>query len=120
MSAPPEAMFPRLPRDDEGPVFAEPWQAQAFAMVVELHQAGQFSWVEWAGALTGAIRDAREAGDPDLGDTYYLHWLTALERIVTEKGIVTPEALSLRKAEWAEAAEHTPHGAPITLRHPPA
>ena len=115
MSAPPEQLFPRLPRDDEGPVFAEPWQAQAFAMAVKLHEGGHFSWTEWAATLTDAIRDAREAGDPDLGDTYYLHWLAALERIVADKGIVTAEALSARKSEWAEAAEHTPHGEPIVL-----
>jgi nitrile hydratase accessory protein len=107
-----------LPRDDHGPVFREPWQAQAFAMAVRLHQAGHFTWTEWAAALADQIRHAQAAGDPDLGDTYYLHWLAALERLVTAKGLVTSDELSTRKRAWEDAALATRHGDPIEL--PPA
>ena len=112
----PTATLPGLPRDGEGtPVFREPWEAQAFAMAVRLHEAGHFTWPEWAAALSEQIRRAQAAGDPDLGDTYYQHWLAALERLVAAKGLVGPDELARRKDEWAEAARATPHGAPIEL-----
>lgn len=108
--------LPSVPRDGDGsPVFREPWEAQAFAMAVRLHQAGHFTWTEWATALAAQIQAAQAAGDPDLGDTYYRHWLAALERLVTAKGLVTPNELAQRKDEWAEAARVAPHGAPIEL-----
>ncbi|HMG52132.1 MAG TPA: nitrile hydratase accessory protein [Kofleriaceae bacterium] len=118
MTAPPPgaAALPGLPRDDQGsPVFREPWQAQAFAMAVRLHQAGHFTWTEWAAALAEQIRRAQAAGDPDLGDTYYLHWLAALEQLVAAKGLVSAGELAQRKHDWAEAARAAPHGAPIEL-----
>ena len=109
--------LPGLPRGDDGsPVFHEPWQAQAFAMAVRLHEAGHFTWTEWAAALADEIRRAQAAGDPDLGDTYYQHWLAALERLVAVKGLVSLDELARRKDEWAEAARTTPHGEPIELK----
>jgi nitrile hydratase accessory protein len=120
MTAPAPGDLPSLPRDDDGsPVFREPWQAQAFAMAVRLHAAGHFTWPEWAEALAGEIRAAQAAGDPDLGDTYYLHWLAALERLVASKGLISRDELAQCKDAWAEAARTTPHGQPIELRlHP--
>ena len=70
----------------EGPVFREPWEAQAFAMTLALHERGLFSWPEWAATLGDEIKRAQAAGDPDTGETYYRHWLNALERIVAAKG----------------------------------
>jgi nitrile hydratase accessory protein len=106
-----------LPRDDEGsPVFEEPWQAQAFAMTVKLHEAGAFSWREWSDRLASEIRRAQAGGDPDLGDTYYEHWLSALEQLVAEKGLIGASELARRKDAWAAAASATPHGKPIELR----
>jgi nitrile hydratase accessory protein len=84
-------------------------------MAVKLHEAGHFTWTEWAERLAAEIRRAQEAGDPDLGNTYYEHWLAALERIVAEKGLVGGEELSRRKAEWERAARDTPPGRPIEL-----
>jgi nitrile hydratase accessory protein len=84
-------------------------------MAVQLHQAGHFTWSEWAAALAEQIRSAQAAGDPDLGDTYYRHWLAALERLVAAKGLVSVEELARRKAEWDAAARATPHGRPIEL-----
>jgi nitrile hydratase accessory protein len=105
-----------LPRDAEGsPVFAEPWQAQAFAMTVQLHEAGAFSWREWSDRLACEIRRAQGEGDPDLGDTYYEHWLTALEQLVAERGLIGASELAQRKDAWAAAASATPHGKPIEL-----
>jgi nitrile hydratase accessory protein len=106
-----------LPRDDEGsPVFREPWEAQAFAMAVKLHEAGYFTWSEWAERLAAEIQRAQAAGDPDLGDTYYHHWLATLEGLVAEKGLVGSAELAQRKDAWAEAARTTPHGQPIVLK----
>ncbi|HMN82903.1 MAG TPA: nitrile hydratase accessory protein [Burkholderiaceae bacterium] len=106
---------PLLRAEDGAPVFAAPWQAQVFALTVALHERGCFEWREWAACLSRAIGDAQRAGDPDLGDTYYLHWLTALETMVRDKGIASPLALTALRQAWAVAAEKTPHGRPIEL-----
>lgn len=107
--------LPGLPRDEAGPVFGAPWQAQAFALALALHERGVFSWAEWAAALTQAIRDAQAAGDPDHGDTYYRHWLDALERLVLAKGLADPDRLHALEHAWEDAAARTPHGQPIEL-----
>jgi nitrile hydratase accessory protein len=107
--------LPALPRDDGGPVFREPWEAQAFALAVRLHEAGVFGWDEWAATLADEIRRAQACGDPDTGETYYRHWLAALERLVTLKGVVSPAALDARRDAWDRAARATPHGEPIVL-----
>jgi nitrile hydratase accessory protein len=104
-----------LPVDEEGPVFTEPWQAQAFSMALELHRAGHFSWKEWAEHLSAEIAAAKERGDPDRGDTYYHHWLAALEKLVAEKGLASASELDKRKQQWDLAARNTPHGEPIEL-----
>lgn len=108
--------LPGTTREDAEPVFSAPWQAAAFAMTLALHERGLFTWTEWAAYLNSAILDAQASGDPDHGDTYYVHWLTALERIATAKGWVTTDALLKCRNAWDEAARQTPHGKPIELR----
>lgn len=104
-----------LPRDNDGPVFSQPWEAKAFALAVRLSEAGCFSWPEWVKIFSRQIKAAQERGDPDLGDTYYRHWLNALERICAAKGLVGGEDLRRRKAAWRRAYLNTPHGRPIEL-----
>ena len=106
---------PGIPRDDDGPVFKEPWEAEAFAMAVALKERGVFTWGEWASALGAEIKRAQAAGDPDTGATYYRHWLTTLETIVTEKKLATSEQLERTHHAWEHAAHRTPHGTPIVL-----
>jgi nitrile hydratase accessory protein len=103
------------PWDDTGPVFAEPWQAQAFAMTLTLHQKGLFTWREWADALAAQIAAAQAAGDADRGDTYYHHWLAALEALVASKGLSSLSELTRYQQAWDHAADRTPHGQPIEL-----
>ena len=107
--------LPPLPRDEQGPVFAEPWQAQAFALAVSLSEQGYFTWKEWTSALADEIKAAANRDGPDDGSRYYHHWLVALERLVTEKGLADPSALLARKEAWADAYRHTPHGKPVEL-----
>jgi nitrile hydratase accessory protein len=107
--------LPRLPRDTGGPVFAEPWQAQAFALAVKLSEDGHFTWKEWAAALADELKAADDRGEPDDGTHYYEHWLTAMERLVVDKGLTNREAMHERKAAWTEAYLHTPHGKPVEL-----
>ena len=107
---------PGIPRDTDGPVFREPWEAQAFAMALVLHDRGMFTWSEWASTLGDEIKRAQAAGDPDTGETYYQHWLKALERLVAEKGVTTGEMLTRYRDAWGCAADRTPHGQPIELR----
>jgi nitrile hydratase accessory protein len=104
--------LPNLPRDQDGPVFREPWEAQAFAMAVSLRERGLFTWGEWAATLGAQIKSA--AG-PDDGSNYYHHWLAALERIVAAKGAADPATLARYKHAWEHAADRTPHGQPIEL-----
>lgn len=108
--------FKSLPRDESGPVFAEPWQAQAFAMAVRLSEQGYFTWKEWAAALAAELADAGERGEADDGSEYYLHWLAALEKLVASKGLADDASLYERKEAWADAYRHTPHGQPVRLR----
>jgi len=108
--------IPSIPCDAEGPVFREPWEAQAFAMTLSLYDRGLFTWPEWAAVLSEEIKRAQAAGDPDTGETYYRHWLVALEQIVAEKGVTDVCTLKRYHAAWHHAADRTPHGAPITLR----
>src|SRR5213080_4303154 len=107
--------LPRLPRDADGPVFAEPWQAQAFALTVKLSEQGHFTWKEWAAALAAELQAAADRGEPDDGSRYYEHWLAALEGLVTAKGLADPAALITRKAAWTDAYRTTPHGRPVEL-----
>lgn len=111
MNAPDVLALPRLPRDAEGPVFAEPWQAQAFALTLKLHEGGAFTWVEWAEALSEQLAD-----DPaDDGSRYYEHWVAALERLTTGRNLATQGELAARKDAWKSAYIHTPHGKPVEL-----
>jgi nitrile hydratase accessory protein len=118
-SIPPEAdltALPALPRDDAGPVFKAPWEAQAFAMTVSLHTRGVFTWREWADALAAELAAAASRGEPDDGTQYYEHWLAALEKLVAGKKLVAAQEMEQRVDEWDAAARSTPHGKPIELR----
>mgnify|MGYP002713062467 CR=1 FL=1 len=112
--------LPAIPRDTDGPVFREPWEAQAFAMTIRLYEQGLFTWPEWAAALSAAIKRAQACGDPDTGETYYLHWLDALEQLVAEKNILSASEMDQRRDAWERAARTTPHGMPIVLNRAPA
>jgi nitrile hydratase accessory protein len=109
------AALPSLPRDEGGPVFAEPWQAQAFALAVKLSEQGHFTWKEWAAALAAELKAAADRGEPDDGSHYYEHWLATLERLVMSCGLSDAAALTARKEAWADAYRHTPHGKPVEL-----
>lgn len=107
--------LPHLPRNEDGPVFAEPWQATVFALAVQLSAEGHFTWNEWAAALADELKAAAERGQPDDGTRYYQHWRAALERLVVAKGLSDPATLVSRKEAWADAYRHTPHGKPVAL-----
>ena len=109
------AALPELPRDDGGPVFAEPWEAQAFALAVNLSEQGYFTWKEWAAALAEELKDAAARGELDDGSRYYHHWLAVLERLTVAKGLCDTAAMHSRKEAWADAYRHTPHGKPVLL-----
>jgi nitrile hydratase accessory protein len=111
----PAGLIPASLRDENGPVFREPWEAQSFAMVLALFERGAFTWPQWAAVLADEIERAQAAGDPDTGGTYYHHWLAALERIVSERGLTDRDALLRYHDAWDHAADRTPHGSPIVL-----
>jgi nitrile hydratase accessory protein len=107
--------LPGPPCGAEGPVFREPWEAQVFALAVALHERGLITWAEWADRLGRSIQAAQAGGDPDTGETYYRHWLGALEALAVEKGATSLAELLERKGAWDRAARATPHGQPIVL-----
>jgi nitrile hydratase accessory protein len=109
------AIPPRLPVESDGPVFAEPWEAQAFSLAVKLLEQGHFTWKEWAATLADEIKTAADRGEPDDGSRYYHYWLAALERLTIEKGLTDRANLDVRKEAWADAYRHTPHGHPVEL-----
>jgi nitrile hydratase accessory protein len=109
------SVLPPLPHDASGPVFAEPWEAQAFALAVKLSEQGHFTWKEWAAALAGELKAVADRGEPDDGSRYYHHWVAALEKLVAAKGLTDPAAMLARKEAWADAYRHTPHGKPVEL-----
>lgn len=104
-----------IPRDADGPIFRAPWEAQAFGLTVTLHERGLFTWREWTDRLSAEIAAMRARGEPDDGSRYYELWLAALERLVTDKGLVLTGELAVRRDEWDRAARATPHGQPIEL-----
>jgi len=110
------AAVPGIPRDADGPVFREPWEAQAFAMVLTLHARGLFTWSEWAASLADEIERAQASGDPDTGETYYRHWLANLERLIAAKGVASTDIQHRYRDAWDHAADRTPHGRPIELK----
>jgi nitrile hydratase accessory protein len=110
------AALPGIPQDSDGPVFREPWEAQAFAMALALHARGLFSWPEWAALLADEIKHAQGLGDPDTGETYYRHWLATLEQLIAAKGVATSDTLHRYRDAWDRAADRTPHGQPIELK----
>ena len=105
-----------LPPGVDAPVFAEPWQAEAFAMTVALHDKGLFSWAEWAQALSAEVKRPGAAAD---GHDYYEHWLAALEKLLASKGLAATADVDLMAARWERAAHATPHGKPILLENDP-
>ncbi|MDQ6433555.1 nitrile hydratase accessory protein [Mesorhizobium sp. LHD-90] len=105
-----------LPPGMDEPVFAEPWQAEAFALVVALHERGLFSWGEWAETLSAEVHRADAALD---GHDYYDHWLAALEKLLAKKGVALAEDIETLAAAWERAAHATPHGKPILLENDP-
>lgn len=104
-----------IPRSDNEPVFNAPWEAEVFALCLSLHQQRLFTWDEWATELSTTISMAQQAGDPDLGNTYYQHWLSTLEKLVVNKNVGSPQKLAELYQAWDTAAKRTPHGDPITL-----
>ena len=107
--------MPVLEKNHEGPVFKEPWQTQVFAMTVTLSEAGLFSWQEWSSELDLNIQSWQKKGVPDDGETYYLHWLETLEKILSRKNLIELADLLQRITEWKEAYLKTPHGHPVQL-----
>jgi len=79
--------LPFLPRDEEGPVFAEPWQAQAFAVVVRLIETGRISPAEWTNRLSAVLNRAISMDANDSASRYYEHWLQALEEILLNNNL---------------------------------
>jgi nitrile hydratase accessory protein len=105
--------------DSDQPRFREPWEAQAFALVLGLHEGGLFAWSEWTAALSREIHTPAGSRSVEGDGATYLNWLAALESLVVEKGAVSREALAARAEAWERAARATPHGLPILLANDP-
>ena len=98
-----------IPHDDAGPVFAAPWEAHAFALVVRLFEQGHYSWSEWVKYLSAEIAAAKHPPDPSHPSAYYEQWLAAAEKLIVAKGIATARQLVDRKDELAASALASTH-----------
>jgi len=107
--------IPDLPRNEAGPLFAEPWQLTAFGIVYNLYQRGHFRWREWVDCLSAEIAMNKDFGTGDLNTIYYNQWLSALETLVVKKGLSSPDELAVRREEWRRADEHREFGEPLHL-----
>lgn len=105
------SVIPGMVLEGDEPVFNEPWEAHAFALVVQLHQNGKFTWNEWAETLGATIRQQGSS------KPYYELWLTALETILSQNALVDDVEVSERQAQWRAALKATPHGKPVELRN---
>lgn len=111
--------IPELPRNEEGPMFAEPWQLTAFSIVVNLHERGHFEWREWVNYLSDEIALGKTYGSTDLNTIYYNQWLAALEKFVNDKGLSSFDELVARKEQWRHVDEHRDFGKPLDLNSHP-
>ena len=102
-------------KDEQQQVFAEPWEAHVFAIAVKLSEKGLFKWSDWTNALAEEIKEAKEQGNPDFGNTYYKFLLSALETILLEKNILKKSDLNSKMEQWRHAYLSTPHGNPVKL-----
>lgn len=106
---------PSLPFSDDDPIFTAPWQAQAFAITVQLSEEGHFTWPEWVQYLSTEITAASDDVPGDSLDVYYRQWLAALEKLVTDKGLASRREMGRRKEDWRRAYQNTPHGSPVEI-----
>jgi nitrile hydratase accessory protein len=88
--------------------FREPWEAQAFALAVELSDKGVFEWREFSLALGAEIKAAEAQGKDE---PYYVLWLAALEKLLAGKGVVSPVVVDARQAAMKAANAAEAHGA---------
>ncbi|WP_027802715.1 nitrile hydratase accessory protein [Paraburkholderia dilworthii] len=102
---------------EEGPSFDEPWQAQAFSIVVQLSKVGAFTWKEWVDVFSTEIREHPAGSRESTNTAYYRQWMAALETIVAQRGLATSEDVETRKEMWRQAYIHTPHGEPVRLQN---
>ena len=98
---------------EDAAVFSEPWQAQAFAMTIALHERGLFSWQEWTERFSAALNAANDDA------AYYRCWLRTLEELLAEKGVAPTSDIDALTQAWQRAARATPHGKPILLDNDP-
>ncbi len=89
----------RLPaEDDPDLIFAAPWEAKAFAIIVKLAQDGHFSWADWVACFSrevAAATAAAERGEP--APSYYEQWLTAAETLLVERRLTSREQLLAKR-----------------------
>jgi nitrile hydratase accessory protein len=102
------------PDSIKDPVFSEPWEADTFAMLVTLEKQNLISWPEWADELGAEIK--RSSTSIDTGADYYVHVLSALEKLLVKKRVISTQGLAQYKAGWARVAKRTPHGKPMELK----
>ncbi len=118
MNEPETPRLSDLPGQEAGPVFLEPWHAEAFSLAVALNRQGAFSWSEWAELFAAALREVPAESGESVEAAYYRRWLLALEKLVARKGLASVAEMAQRKEEWRDAYLHTPHGHPIELKRP--
>lgn len=101
---------------DNGPAFSEPWQAEAFALTLQLARAGHFTWTDWVGTFSAEITASPQTADEDINTAYYRQWMQALEKILAARALVSSTEVTDYEEDWRRSYFHTAHGAPIEFR----
>lgn len=101
---------------DEGPAFSEPWQAEAFALTMQLSRMGHFTWADWVSAFSAEIEASPQTADEDINTAYYRQWAQALEKIVAARGLMSNDEVADYQEHWRRSYFHTEHGKPIEFR----
>ncbi len=87
------------PRSNGELVFAEPWESRAFGLAMALNGRGVFEWEDFRRRLIAAIAEAERDPDPEEPYSYYRCWLSALEQVLDDKGVLSGEELLDRAKE---------------------
>ncbi|MEO9652105.1 MAG: hypothetical protein ABJ360_18510 [Roseobacter sp.] len=89
-----DGLGPINPEKDE-PSFHNEWERRMFGMFVSCFGGGHYNVDEFRHAIE------RMSPAHYLDTSYYEHWLSSLETLLTEKGVITHEELELRKKHIA-------------------
>ena len=99
---------------DKDLIFSEPWQAELFAITLNLHEKGLFNWNSWTKKLGSSLKRDNNNSTDNL-EYYFLSWLSALEETLLEMKITELTKIASIEKAWKDAISKTPHGKKVEI-----